>query len=95
MTCEANPRQAAPDIAANQVLVSLRKIIQSIATNSRSLVKRVGLTGPQLMILQEIACAGETSVGELAKAISLSQGTVTGILEPEAAPAEPAAGGQP
>jgi DNA-binding MarR family transcriptional regulator len=65
----------------DQVLIALRKIIQSIAMNSKSLVKRVGLTGPQLMILQEVADAGEVSVGEVAKAISLSQGTVTGILE--------------
>jgi DNA-binding MarR family transcriptional regulator len=33
------------------------------------------------MILQEVAHAGEVSAGEVAKAISLSQGTVTGILE--------------
>ena len=65
----------------HHVLIALRKIIQSIAMNSKSLVKRVGLTGPQLMILQEVAHAGDVSVGEVAKAISLSQGTVTGILE--------------
>ena len=63
------------------VLIAIRKIVQSIALNSRSLVKRVGLTGPQLTILQEIASIGEVSVGEVARAISLSQGTVTGILE--------------
>ncbi len=65
----------------NSVLIALRKIIQSIALNSKSLVKRVGLTGPQLMILQEVAHADEISVGEVAKTISLSQGTVTGIVE--------------
>lgn len=65
----------------NSVLIAIRKIIQSVAMNSKSLVKRVGLTGPQLMILQEIAHFGEVSVGEVAKAIILSQGTVTGILE--------------
>lgn len=65
----------------NSVLIAIRKIIQSIAMNSKSLVKRVGLTGPQLMILHEVAHEGEVSVGEVAKAISLSQGTVTGILE--------------
>jgi len=65
----------------NCVLIALRKIIQSISMNSKSLVKRVGLTGPQLVILQELVHAGEVSVGEVAKAISLSQGTVTGILE--------------
>ena len=65
----------------NSVLIAIRKIIQSIALNSKSLVKRVGLTGPQLTILQEVAQTGEVSVGEVANAISLSQGTVTGILE--------------
>jgi DNA-binding MarR family transcriptional regulator len=63
------------------VLVAIRKIMQSTAMNSRSLVKRVGLTGPQLMVLREVAASGEVSVGEVAKVISLSQGTVTGILE--------------
>jgi len=65
----------------DSVLIAIRKIIQSIAMNSKSLVKRVGLTGPQLMILQEVVHSAEISVGEVAKAISLSQGTVTGILE--------------
>jgi hypothetical protein len=46
MAREVDARQTAPDFVANQVLVSHRKIIQSMAANSRSLVKRVGLTGP-------------------------------------------------
>lgn len=73
-----------PDTAntiTNDVLIAIRKIMQSISMNSRSLVKRVGLTGPQLVILQAVVHSGEVSVGEVAKAISLSQGTVTGILE--------------
>jgi DNA-binding MarR family transcriptional regulator len=81
MANDNHARQVPPSIITNQVLIAIRKIIQSIAINSRSLVKRVGLTGPQLMILQEVAHAGEVSAGEVAKAISLSQGTVTGILE--------------
>jgi DNA-binding MarR family transcriptional regulator len=76
-----NTKQDTADTITNSVLIAIRKIIQSIAMNSKSLVKRVGLTGPQLMILQEIAQFGEVSVGEVARAISLSQGTVTGILE--------------
>ena len=81
MANESFDRQVSPRLITNQVLISIRKIIQSISMNSKSLVKRVGLTGPQLMILQAIVHAGEVSVGEVAKAISLSQGTVTGILE--------------
>lgn len=66
---------------ADNALIAIRKIIQSIALNSRSLVKRVGLTGPQLVVLQEVADSGEVSVGAVARAVSLSQGTVTDIVE--------------
>lgn len=66
---------------SEQVLVALRKIIQSIDLHSRSLAKRFGLTGPQLIILREIAASDGISAGKLARAISLSQATVTGVLE--------------
>lgn len=65
----------------DEVLICLRRIIQLIDIHSRYLVRTVGLTGPQLTILQEIVKKGELSIGEIAKAISLSQATVTGILE--------------
>ncbi|PID39245.1 MAG: MarR family transcriptional regulator [Proteobacteria bacterium] len=62
-------------------MIALRKIIQAIDMNSKKLVKRVGLTGPQLVILHEISGTGEITAGEIAQAVSLSQATVTGILE--------------
>jgi len=65
----------------DQVLVALRKIIQSIDMHSRALVKRFGLTGPQLVVLREIASRKETTAGEIARAVSLGQATLTGILE--------------
>ena len=49
--------------------------------NSKKLAKRVGLTGQQLVILQEIYSLGEVTAGEIARAVSLSQATLTGILE--------------
>ena len=81
MTNNNNAKLDPAGTITDSVLIAIRKIIQSIAMNSKSLVKRVGLTGPQLMILQEVVHSSEISVGEVAKAISLSQGTVTGILE--------------
>ena len=66
---------------SDRVMIALRKIIQALDLNSRQLVKRVGLTGPQLVVLQEIAHLGEVNVGEIARAVSLRQATVTGILE--------------
>ncbi len=65
----------------DEVLISIRRIIQSIDLHSRFLVRQFGLTGPQLIVLQEISNAGEISITEIAKAVSLGQATVTGILE--------------
>jgi DNA-binding MarR family transcriptional regulator len=44
-------------------------------------MKMVGLTGPQLVILNEISKFDEAPIGTIARAISLSQATVTGVLE--------------
>ncbi len=66
---------------SDSVMIALRKIIQAIDMNSKKLVKQVGLTGPQLVILQEISSLGEVTAGEIARAVSLSQATLTGILE--------------
>jgi DNA-binding MarR family transcriptional regulator len=63
-----------------ELLVSLRKITQAISLHSRDLNRRYGLTGPQLVILNEIATHESLSVTELARSISLTQATVTDIL---------------
>jgi DNA-binding MarR family transcriptional regulator len=63
------------------VIMELRKIIQAIDRNSKSLMRRVGLTMPQLVILQYICGQTEVSVGVIAKNNHLSDATVTGILE--------------
>jgi len=63
------------------VLIAIRRIIQSIDLHSRQLVKQFGLTGPQLIILREISQAGELTASDISRAISLSQATVTGILD--------------
>ncbi len=76
------PHAELPSALSENILICLRKIIQSIELHSRDLVKRVGLTGPQLTILIEISKnPGSVSVGEIAASISLSMGTVTGVLE--------------
>ncbi len=65
----------------DQVLVALRRIIRAIDLHSRTLVTRFGLTGPQLTLLRALPAGGERSVGDLAKAVSLSHATTTGIVE--------------
>jgi DNA-binding MarR family transcriptional regulator len=65
----------------SEVTAALRRIIRAIDIHSRSLVQRYGLTGPQLVVLKELAAQAPRSVSELARAVNLSQATVTGILD--------------
>ena len=64
-----------------EVLVTLRQIIRGIDLHSRRLVQEHGLTGPQLVLLRAIGSVREISLGELARQVSLSQGTVTGVAD--------------
>jgi DNA-binding MarR family transcriptional regulator len=62
------------------VLVALRRIMRAIDLHSRQLVQQLGVTGPQLVVLQELARSGAVPIGSLAKAVNLSHATVTGIV---------------
>ena len=66
---------------SDELLASIRKIIRAVDLHSKVLLKEHGLTGPQLMILHELGKANELIVTEIAKQISLSQATVTTILD--------------
>jgi len=66
---------------SEKVLITLRQIIRAIDIQSKYLYKRYGLSGPQLIILRELSGVPEISIGHLAKEISLSQATVTDILD--------------
>ncbi len=63
-----------------RIVASIRQIVRAIDLHSRRLVEGFGLTGPQLATLQEAARLGPVSPTVLARAVHLSQGTVTGIL---------------
>ncbi len=63
------------------VLITLRRITRAIDLHSRELVRNYNLTGPQLVLLKELARFNEITVGDLSKKISLSNATVTDILD--------------
>lgn len=79
----ADHRTGQPSTTAvtTDVMSALRRIIRAIDLHSRSLVHRYGLTGPQLVVLKELVSRSPGTVGELARAVNLSQATVTGILD--------------
>ena len=65
---------------SRELLIGLRKITQAIDLHSRHLLKTVGITSPQLVILYELSQFKSLSVSELSRLVSLSLGTVTQIL---------------
>ena len=66
---------------AGNILISLRRIIQSIDQHNKQLCRRNALTVPQVVCLRQLLLDGETAPGQLARAVYLSQATVTGILD--------------
>lgn len=63
-----------------EILRSLRRIIRAVDLYSHRLMAGHGLSGPQLICLTQLAKADMLS-GALARELSLSPATVTGILD--------------
>ncbi|WP_062265665.1 MarR family winged helix-turn-helix transcriptional regulator [Endozoicomonas arenosclerae] len=64
----------------NDVLVSLRQIIRATDLHSKRMIKVCGLTIPQVMVLRAIETLGDVTVKRISQDVSLSQATVTTIL---------------
>ena len=63
-----------------EVLVSLRRIIHATDLQSKRVAKFCGLTIPQVMVLNSIDQLGDVTVKRISDEVSLSQATVTTIL---------------
>lgn len=64
-----------------ELLVALRRVIRAIDMRSKQLNKEVGLTGPQLMVMQSVGKLPGIMVRQIAENINLSAATVTSILD--------------
>lgn len=64
-----------------ELLIALRKVIRAIDLRSRQLSREVGLTGPQLLVMQNIGKEPGIMVRQIATNINLSPATVTSILD--------------
>ncbi|GFD69758.1 MarR family transcriptional regulator [Alteromonas sp. KUL156] len=64
-----------------ELLVALRRIIRAVDLRSKQLSKHVGLTGPQLLVMQNIEERPGIMVREIAENINLSPATITNILD--------------
>lgn len=64
-----------------ELLVALRRVIRAVDLRSKQLSKDVGMTGPQLLVLQNIQAKPGIMVREIAENINLSPATITNILD--------------
>jgi DNA-binding MarR family transcriptional regulator len=64
-----------------ELLVAIRRVIRAIDLRSKKLSKDVGITGPQLLVLQELRATPGTTAKRVADLVNLSQATVTSILD--------------
>lgn len=64
----------------DEVLVSLRRILRATSMHSRKLGRSVGLSAPQLLVLRICDEKERPTATEIARAVSLSQATITTIL---------------
>ncbi len=65
---------------AEEVLIALRRVIRATDIHSRYLAKTIGLTAPQILLLQTIEANQDAKISEMAEQMSVSQSTATNIL---------------
>lgn len=66
---------------SDDVLAALRRIIRASDIHSKQIARESGLTTPQIVILRAIENLGEVTTRALSREVSLSQATVTLILD--------------
>ncbi|WP_306250461.1 MarR family winged helix-turn-helix transcriptional regulator [Parvularcula sp. IMCC14364] len=66
---------------SDAALIALRQILRATEINSRALAKSSGLTPSQLILLQVLSKSGKETAGRIAKEVSLSQATVTTLID--------------
>jgi DNA-binding MarR family transcriptional regulator len=64
-----------------ELFISIRKVIRAIDLHSKQLNKISGVTGPQLLIMQQVGRLTGITASQIAKNINLSAATVTNILD--------------
>jgi DNA-binding MarR family transcriptional regulator len=64
-----------------RIVAAIRQIVRAVDLHSHRILDECGLTGPQLTTLAEVARSGSSTPTAIARAVHLSQGTVTGILQ--------------
>ena len=65
----------------DHIISSIRRIVRAIEMHSQNLITQVGLTTPQLSVLKAIPVLYPATPTSVARYLSLSQSTVSGVLD--------------
>ncbi len=65
----------------DDVLIALRRVIRATDLHSKKLAKTSGLTAPQILVMRAIETKGRRTIGSIAENITVSQATVTNIVD--------------
>jgi DNA-binding MarR family transcriptional regulator len=71
---------ASAEIAARQVLDSLRRIVQALRESSRRAEQELGVSGAQLFVLDALALAPALSLNDLARRTRTHQSSVSTVV---------------
>ncbi|MFQ5513496.1 MAG: MarR family winged helix-turn-helix transcriptional regulator [Myxococcota bacterium] len=63
------------------IVASIRRILRAVDLHSRQLMDEHGITAPQLATLAEAGRLGDATIGAIARAVHLSQPTVSGVID--------------
>ncbi len=66
---------------AQDIVQLLRRMVSRIYVDSKRMMKRFGLTGPQTLVLRALLHSGPVSSAALAKAIFVTPSNLTGIID--------------
>lgn len=66
---------------ADRLLTALRRVIHAVDLYSKTLERETGLTTAQFLVLRAVRDLGEVTTSRIAAQVSLTQGTVTMIVD--------------
>lgn len=67
--------------AADQALISLRRILKAVDSQARTLARDTSLTPSQVVVLKELSAQDSVQPGELARSAGLKQATISILLD--------------
>lgn len=69
------------NVLLDEILIALRRILRATELHSKHLIKTVGLTFPQLLLMKKLDNGRRMTASSVADELSLSRATITSIVD--------------